>query len=354
MSATPQGVEQDIHSRLMGKLAPEPEPVDPIDSEIVEEEIPEELEAAEADTGEIPVEEESVEAEPSEIEAQEGEPSEAQIELSDIAEYLGVEPDKFAVTDDGELMVKTKIDGVEGEAKFSDLLKSYQLEGHLNKQSTEVAEAKKALQSKLAEADTQLSQKLQQLEDLSQIAYNELLGEYNAIDWNELRADDPAEYAAKLADFQNRQSQIGQLYQKAQDQRQQLEATESEGLKEKIAEEGQKLLKAIPEWTDPVKYQEGWAETTKYAQTLGFSQDEVNSTIDHRMLVLLNKARQFDALKEKSPTVTQRVRKAPKIAKPGSTASKVPSQVQKEQALKAKLKRDGGGKALHDLLLSRV
>ena len=111
MSATPQGVEESIHSRLMEVIAPEPE------QEIVTPEATEELEATdkleapeELETAQVEGEEVSVEAEPSEIEAQEQEPSDVQeIELSHIAEYLGATEDQFTVND-GELMVKTKIE----------------------------------------------------------------------------------------------------------------------------------------------------------------------------------------------------------------------------------------------------
>lgn len=354
MSATPQGVEESIHDRLMAKMAPS-EPSEPVSAEETEE--LSELEAVEesVEADEVPeaieAEEESVEAEPSEVEAQEQEPS---VELSHIAEYLGASEDQFTVSDDGDLLVKTKIDGEEGQAKFSDLLKSYQLEGHLNKQSTELAESQKALQTKLAESDGQVAQKIQQLEDLSQLAYNELLADFNKVNWDELRADDPAEWSAKQTDFQNRQSQIANLYQKAQDQRSELPATD-EIPQELIAEESAKLLTVFPEWKDPEVLQKEWSRTGDYAATQGFSPEKYQTTVDHSLIVMMEKARQFDAIQKESQKVTKLVRKAPKLAKPGSTASKIPSAQAKQDKLRKQLKRDGGkGKALHELLLDRV
>ena len=354
MSATQQGVETSIHDRLMGVIAPEPEQETAVSEDIAEETEDLEAEAPEAVTDEV-AEEVSVEAEPSEIEAQDGEPSDVQeIELSHIAEYLGATEDQFTVSDDGSLMVKTKIDGVEGQAKFSDLLKSYQLEGHLNKQSTEVAETQKALQSKLAEADQQIAEKVQQLESLSQLAYNDLLSEYNKIDWAELRANDPAEYTAKQMDFQNRQAQIGNLYQQAIDQREALSATDQAKMQEKIAEESTKLLQAYPAWSNPEVLQKEWKATGEYAARNGYSPEDYQSITDHRVLIALDKARKFDSLNKESQKVTKLVRKAPKIAKPGSTAAKIPSKQAADQKLKAQIKRDGGGKALHEYFLSKI
>ena len=351
MSATPEGVEGSIHDRLMNVLEPEQELA--VSEDIAEElEATDELEAPEELEAVAEGEEESVEAEPSEVEAQEQEPSES-IELSHIAEYLGASEDQLTVSDDGDLMVKTKIDGEEGQAKFSDLLKSYQLEGHLNKQSTETAELNKALQTKLAEADGELTQKVQQLESLSQLAYNELTADFNKVNWEELRVDDPAEYTAKKQDFQDAQNRIADLYQKSQDQRGELAATD-EISPERIAEEKGALLKAIPEWADEATFSKEWSGVGEYAVSNGFTAEEYQGNTDHRLIVLLNKAKQFDALKKESPQVTKRVRKAPKIAKPGSTAGKISSKQVSSQKRMAKIKRDGGGSALHEELLARL
>jgi len=359
MSATPQGVEESIHDKLMAKLVPS-EPAEPVAvsedieaaNEDLEAQAPEE--AVEA-TEELEAEavDESVEAEPSDIEAQEGEPSDS-IELSHIAEYLGADENQFTVSDDGELLVRTKIDGEEGQAKFSDLLKSYQLEGHLNKQSTEVAETQKALQSKLTEAQGLIAEKVEQLESLSQLAYNELLSEYNGINWEEERADDPAEYTAKQMDFQNRQAQIGNLYQKAQDQRSELAAIDNGANQELIAEESAKLLKAYPAWSDDAVLHKEWSAIGEYAVSQGMKSEDYANTKNASLIVMMDKARQFDALQKESPKVTNRVRKAPKIAKPGSTAAKIPSKQLEAKKLREQLKRDGGGDALHQILLNRV
>jgi len=354
MSATPEGVES-IHERLKAKLAPE-ESVELSVEDTSEEELEAVLVEGD-DVSEAEGEEESVEAEPSEVEAQEVEPSEEStdsIELSHIAEYLGTAEDQLTVNDDGDLMVRTKIDGQEGQAKFSDLLKSYQLEGHLNKQSTELAESQKALQTKLSEADGQLAQKVQQLEDLSQLAYNELLTDYNKVNWDELRTDDPGEFSAKQTDFQNRQNQIASLYQKAVDQRSELTATDSQVSQEKISEETAKLVKTFPSWSDNAVQSKEWAEIGEYAITQGMTAESYAKNVDSSIVIAFSKAKQFDALQKKSTKVTKLVKKVPKIAKPGSTASKIPNAQARTDKLRKQLKRDGGGKALHELLLAKV
>lgn len=356
MSATPQGVEDSIHDRLMAIMEETPEVA--VEETQDTDEVSAEAVEAEPVTDEVVESEEteSVEAEPSEIEAQEAEPSEpAQaIELSHIAEYLGATEDQFSISEDGDLLVNTKIDGEVGQAKFSELLKSYQLEGHLNKQSTELAESQKALQTKLDEADGQLAQKVQQLEDLSQLAYNQLLSDFNKVNWDELRSDDPAEWSAKQTDYQNRQSEIANLYQKAQDSRGELAATKTEAGKGDIAEQTTKLIEAFPTWKDPEVNQREWKAIGDYAVSQGMALSSYSSNTDHSLIVMLDKAMKFDALKKESPKIANRVRKAPKIAQPGSTAGRIPSEKARVDKLHKQLKRDGGGNALHELLLDIV
>jgi len=349
MEATQEGAS--IHDRIMSVLETEEPKKQAVEAEAEQVEVKAE-QSAETDEAESTDKAESETSEETDNETQdveaeeEGEP----LGLDVIAQYLGIEMDKLDSDDDG-LYVKTKIDGEEGKAKFTDILKSYQLEGHLNKQNMEVAEQKKALQAKIAEYNQQLTEKLQQAEDLSQLAYNDLLTEYNSVNWNELRTDDPAEYAAKLADYQNRQAKIAQAYQDTQNQRQALKATDEESLKAKVQEESQKILEKFPAWSNPETYKKEWGEISSYAQSQGFSKEDVDATIDHRMYVLLDKARRFDELSKGSKKVENIVRKAPRIAKPGSTATKIPTAEKELGDLQKQIKKAGGGQAVRDYLL---
>jgi len=355
MEAATQAGAESVHDRLMERLYPENEAVDEsaaadesaeVEGAVEQEEVSDEIKAGAEEAEEVTEDAEDIESSKasSDDESESGEP----LGVDVLADYLGIGADKLDVDDDGSLLVRAKVDGEEIQAKFSDLLKSYQLEGHLNKQNMEVVEQKKALQAKMSELDEQVQSKVKQLEDLSQIAYNELLSEYNSINWDELRQDDPAEYAAKFADYQARQSRIADMYQQAQ-----AEKPSAEVPKERIQEEAHKLLSAVPEWKDPTVYQKDYTEIGQYAQSIGYTTDEFNSTIDHRLILLLNKARQFDALKENSPKVTKRVRKAPKLAKPGSTAKPKSTKDQKLAKMRNDIKKSGGKTSVRDYLLEK-
>jgi len=342
-----EAIQQDasVHEKILAKLGGDPledetqaepevtESVDDVTLETAADEI-------EDDSGETPEVESEVEGEPQAI------------GLDAIADYLGVDIDKLDIGDDG-LLIKTKVDGEEGRAKFADMLKSYQLEGHLNKQNMEVAEQKKALQAREAEINQRLDDGLRQAEELSKIAYNELLSDYNSINWQELRSDDPAEYSAKMTDFQTRQSTIAQAYQNAVDQRSEITTTDTKALEAKAQEESRKLLQAFPKWSDPEVLNSEITKIGGYAKNLGFSDEDIRSINDHRVYILLDKAAKYDALEKKSPAIENKVRKAPKIVRPGSTATHTPNSERKLADLKQQIRKTGGGKSVRDYLLEK-
>ena len=338
-----------IHERLMEKL--DPQELQEEVQEEVQEESQEEVKADAVEDANPTLEAEEAEEEAQEQAEDDTHEDGEQLTTLDLSQYFGLDDDVFDTSEDGEILVKTKIDGQEGTAKFNDLLASYQKQGHLDNQNREVKSLKQSLSEKQAELDSQYQEKIQQLENLSQVAYNELLTDYNSVNWDELRQDDPAEYSAKMTDYQTRQSRIAQLYQEAQTQKQSIQPSEEE-LQERVRQESVKLLDAFPKWSDRTTYQKERNEIDSYAVSLGFESDKVKSTIDHRMIVLLDKARQFDALQKESPKITKKVRKAPKIAKPGTTTKKVPTDVQKINELKSAIKKTGGSKSVVDYLMA--
>lgn len=340
--ATQEGAS--TQDRLMAYLAPEPEAEAP---ETEEAEAVAEAPVEEADEAEAA---EEGEPEESEDDAQE-EDGEERIGLDDLAEYLKLDADKLDVDDDGSIYVKTKVDGEEGRATLAELIKSYQLEGHLNKQNMEVAEAKKSLQAKIAEAEQQAQARIQHLDTLAQVAVQQFQQDYQQVDWNGLRSEDPAEYAAKQAEFQQRQAQLQHLYQQVEQQRQGTQQQTQAQMQERLAEERQALARVLPEWSDPAVAAKEQQAIRDWGTQAGFSKEELGQVVDHRHVVLLRKAMLYDQLQSSKPEVTKKVRRAPKLTKPGQTQQK-DSAAASRQKLKAAVRKSGGKQGVAQYLLA--
>ena len=263
-------------------------------------------EAVEVEATEQPSEEGSAEKDAKSDESE-------QLELEKIAAALGVDVDKLDVDDDGNLYLKTKVDGVESRAKPAELLKSYQLEGHLNKKNMEVVEAQKALQTKLSEVESQSKERLEQLDNYLTMMQHQLMAEFNGVDWQQLRTSDPAEFAAKQQEFGLRQFQMQQAVDFLNGQKQKAET-------DKQSKQRERLKEVIPEW---VSNSELWTkesnELRSYVGKIGYDASILNSA---EGIALARKAMKYDALQSAKPEITKKVRIAPKLVKPGQSKTK--------------------------------
>lgn len=287
-----------------------------------------------------------VEAEAPEADAGEA-PEGPQITTTDLAAMLGVEDSIFDTDESGGVIIKTKIDGKEGSAKLQDVLASYQLKGHVDNQSREVAEQKKALQAQAAQAQEAFATKMQEVEYIANVASQELMGEFNSINWQELRVVDPAEYAAKLADFQQKQAKIAGINQHVQAEKQRMAAEAQAQEQTMMVAEAQKMKSQIPGWSDDAVAKKEWDELESHVQkelaAWGEQPDSLSSVKKAFHINILRKAMLYDKMQENKAGVEKMVRTAPKLVKPGQAVATGKSKEISD--LKANIKKTGGSES---------
>jgi hypothetical protein len=98
------------------------------------------------------------------------------------------------------------------------------------------------------------------------------------------------------------------------------------------------LLTVRPEWQDKEKFKAASAQIKSAGKALGFTDEELGQASDHRAIVALWKAAQYDALMSKRPTPAKPDR-APTL-KPSSRSS-VPSAKSEVQRAQHRLARSG-------------
>lgn len=345
-AATQQGADASIEDRISSLLDSE--------ESIEESAAPEPPEENEEESQDIPEDVPEDEQEQEAPDADDATPEGEELSLDDLSKYLGVDSDRLDTDEEGNLYVKTKIDGKEGKATLADLVKSYQLEGSLTKKHMEASEHQKALEQQKAQLEQQAQARIQQLDDLANIAMHELNQEFQSVDWNTLRQEDPAEFSARKAEFQDRQNRINQLYQQVQTDRQKEVTEQQERIKQLVAEEGQKLSSAIPEWSDSTIATQERNAIRDFAKSLGYGDDDLNSVVDHRQVVVLRKAMLYDKIMAQKTSVSKKVKTLPKVQKPGSAKSKAEILAAKHEQKYAKLKKTGdfrdAAEILKDLL----
>jgi hypothetical protein len=232
-----------------------------------------------------------------------------------------------------ELPVTVKIDGETRSVPLKDVIKSFQLEGHVNNKSMELSNAKRAFEAEQQQVRDVLKQQIDRNEALGGLAVQQLQAEFQRIDWNGLRTQDPGQYAALMADFQQRNQQIQGFVQQVQQQKAQEAQVQQQQLNARIPQEKERVLEARPEWRDPAVYRKDHEQIVAYAKNSGFTDAELNSLYDSRYLLTLHDAARYRALQAAKPAATKLVREAPKMAKPGTRTNRDPKQVASQQAL---------------------
>lgn len=235
--------------------------------------------------------------------------------------------------------VKVKIDGEEQEVTLEEAIKGYQRSADYTRKTQELAETRKAVEAEsqaLAaerERTTQLLTALEQSLQQPKTSPEDLA-------W--LRTNNPAEYAARIADESQRLTQLQAIAAEKARQTQALEADQARAHAEAVKAERQRLVAERPDWWAPdgkltERGKAADARIGDYMAALGVTPEERAGITDHRLLIAIDEAAQYRALKAKAPQTKAKVEQV-KVAKPGtanSQPSKMTERVRAEQRLKS-------------------
>jgi hypothetical protein len=247
--------------------------------------------------------------------------------VKDLIEHFELDPEFF-----NTLKIDVKVDRQTMAVPISDLIKSYQIGEAATKRLEDAKTKAQALTSDLATKQENLHASLSSAAKLIKQAEDVLEADVKKIDWEKLRAEDPAEYAALKDDIKERRAAVKALKdQGAQAWRDAVasaQAAQSGPNEEEraayIAKEKDALLEAIPDWSDQTKAKAEVGQLVSYLTTdAKFTADEVKGAIDHRLLVLGRKAMLYDRLQDKTDAAKKKVAKIPKTMKPAAGAKPV-------------------------------
>ena len=272
-----------------------------------------------------------------------------------LAQELGLDNDKLTLSEDGDIMVKLKVNGKEQAIDLKEAISQTQYSRANEEKARTIAEEKKTFESERTQVAEAFTQRLEHVQGLGQMLEQKLMAEYQSVDWDRLRVTDPAEWTAKQVEFQRTQQElqqagqaVGQQLRYAQEQQGQ---QEQQWRQQTLQQERAAMLDAVPEWQDESKMKGDLTEIVEYAKGAGFSEEELQDVVFNRHVQTLRKAMLYD----KGQTVAEKkVKTAPKVqrASNGRFVSKQKSKANKliERAKTAK----GANKraAQHDAVAS--
>ena len=216
---------------------------------------------------------------------------------------------------------RVKVDNEELEVDLDELIKGYSRTSDYTKKTQTLAEQRKAVEAERARIEEAAklrdtyAERLQVIEQMLTQPEEDISG---------LKDTDPIGYAVKMAEKVEREKQLNAVREERQKVLAQQQADQQQRLSQHLAQESERLKAAIPDLADDVKGEVVRKEIRSFAKSIGFSDQELSQVYDHRAVLTLYKAMQYDKLQKGKPAVAKKVADAPKTMKPGTATQSNP------------------------------
>lgn len=265
-----------------------------------------------------------------------------------LAAALGLPEDALEYDAEGNVVFNAIIDGEKQQVKMQDLVKSYQLEGHVTKKSMKLESDRREFESTRDQAYDHLTKKITAANNLIGAVEQQLMGELQNIDWDTLRATDPGEWAATRQYYTERVQWLESIKAQTGAAKQELTAEQQKAQQEQynafMQGEVQKMIQDNPAWQDQAVMAKEVGEIGKFLATkYGFTPDEIANHMDARMMRMVRDAMQFAGSKDtlKSKKVPDNV---PKFRTPGqqNVSRRDTTKARQVKAQKEAIRKSGG------------
>lgn len=299
----------------------------------------EEEQGQEEATEETEAEGEEPEAEGTE-EAPEGEPKEEE-------DGPGYESGKFAA-DTANVRLK---DGT--VISVQDLKRGYLSQSSFTRGTQENARERETLASQKAEIEQYARTLQEQREFILQVSQQFLPQppDRTLMDASSPHYD-PLRYMQLKDDYDQRVGTLTKLQSAGQAEQARTTQEQQKAQKELRDREAQRLVEAMPELKKPEVYNKFWAEAVDTMAEYGFSQEELDSTVDHRVYRIFRDLAAYRRARKNIPAVKQSVQSKPVLT--GQKRMDPKGKTSREQSVRAEQLRktgsfDAGVSALMDL-----
>lgn len=206
-----------------------------------------------------------------------------------------------------------KIDGEDVELTYDDLVSGHLRQADYTRKTQQLAEERRAEKTVVSQVRERLVEKLKTVEQVLAEASPVRSAEY----WDNLRAKDPAKYAAEFADAQRAEQQKAAVRKKREEEEQELHAEQQDQFSEYAAHEYTALTKQMG-WKNDTEARSALDELGDFAsKEFGFTREQLAQVVDHRLLLMLHYAKQHIDQKTAGSEKIRKKLKKTKTLQPG-------------------------------------
>ena len=277
---------------------------------------------------------EEVEEEAPEEEGQAEEETEEEVDEEEVEEETEIVAEE-------DLKYTIKVDGEEFEVGIDELKNGYQRQADYTRKSQALAEQRKETEQIQSER-MQLEQERQMYANGLQMLQEQQaakLKDFDSVDWEALKAEDPYQYMIKKDEYRDAQERVNNIVAEQQAVQQEQARQAQQARAHFVQQEYTRLIDALPEWGDNNSTIR--KDIQEYASSVGFRPEEINQLADHRSILVIKKAMEYDKLTTKVAPKKKAVKKVPKVQKSGRGNSKEDVAAEKAKEKRARLKKSG-------------
>ena len=273
---------------------------------------------------------------------------------------LGVDDGQLAYDEEsGDISgINVKVNGESSTVGMKDLIAGYQNTKSFTQKSQALAKERKDFEEGFEKVKGDYNSKLENVDQLTKFLESKLVQEYDNVNWEQLRIDNPAEYAASRQDFSARAQEMQQaqdaIAQERQDHNNEQAEKYNANRKALLKEQHDIMIVNNPEWSDTEKLNSDMAGLKSFmTNQYGFGDKDFANVTDARVIELIKDAKAF---KEGNKLAkTKRNKPVPKFqkSKGGSNrkkASKLDILTKKAKTSSGSEKRDAQRDAIAELL----
>lgn len=276
------------------------------------------------------------------------EPTEVSQEVEQAEAAPGAEAESEVVTDQAETVEEAEeegeIDGVKvkGKKEAIERLKAERLmQADYTRKTQEAAELKRQAEERAALVAKQEQLLAAGVDKIAELKLAQTrLQQFQAIDWQALAQQDPAQATQLMAAYQTARDDAAKKQQEFEQhaaRHQQLVALQ----RQQVLEKGRSELQSrIPDFSPAMA-----KRISEATMAYGYTAEDIDQITDPRLVQILHDAMQYRAIKAQAPKAAQKLAEAPKVIKPAA-----PQPPRQNQAALDRLKKTGRPEHLIDFL----
>jgi hypothetical protein len=256
-------------------------------------------------------------------------------ESEDEPEDTEEEDDSEEVEVEERKTYRVKASGEEKDVTLDELVSGYQKSTDYTQKSQTLAEERKKVESYAQEINNAMRTREAYAQKLSQVEQYLVNSQDPSENLEELKENDPIQYAIKVAEQTEANKKINAIRQEQQKVAQEQHHYQLQQQNQVVQNEAKMLSEKVKEFSDPKKAEQLKGEIRNFGKSIGFTDNELAQVYDHRHVMVMQKAMEYDKLQKANPSVTKKLAKAPKMAKKGNKVANVDVYTKQKKRLKS-------------------